>query len=1739
MTGQLQHRRLLLFPIISIALWCVCTSIVHAQVQADFTVDVDSGAAPLSVQFFDLSTPQDSVIFRAWDLNGDGAVDSQEKNPRFTYEVPGRYTVTLLVADSAGYDTLRREAYIHVAAVEENDIAVRIRVVDAWGPVAAGVELWGYTGSGFPMPFSPISIRIGLDSAGYATFYRAKFIPMMTQNITDLYVLDVNGAVIGKTGFHYPLKDFSAGRRKDAIVVVHRDLVTYHNHPIERTFESGWKFPSALRFPWHPGQPALPFVQGGDPVTGPLYQISMLIPPAALDSSAPHKARYVLNNIRPSRKPLVLLHGLGYRDAAWGEDTDILAPDDFVPPDYGGKRDYVWTSYAGRLQAHDAATTDAFDVWQYVYPPDQPWEESGYLFARDLAILLAEYDTAVASVVAAGMGGLLLRSYLQGTARNYLFSGLPSDSATFRGDIDRAVMLGTPHGGQRLAALAYGTAPLLPGFMDAAAPALRELTPASGSLLRLADAALPSQVALLAVAGSALDVPFTHTPTEAPGHDDVAVSVSSAMLDRPGVWNGVLAGFTSTMLQAPRNDPHGHVLPDAWLLPHIIHAFLLHDTALTALGSSFLLLHRPDSMRFPQTSYTIPSVTRLRADIGLPLLRMTDSDDTPILPDGAWRIRLSMQAIPRLIVEHIDDGAMPDDAGMFLYPAALSYGNTVQRELAAGRPGLYAVSRSGSTNPLLQLPILHDGAGWQLPSPPESFLASPALAMRDDAGRIMDIEAPAGDLHLHWSRSVLSDLRLSRQAGAILGRPGQLHAVTRGALEFHSDCLSETMSFVINHAGRQAPIFRLHAPDSSILTQFDANDSSFAVSRNNTLGILLLTLYQPAQGLWQLELDGQFALPERCTLSLTSSSPFSATMALSTQSILVGDTALITVRTHAPPALLLDSLEALCVIVDSLGFSEPLLLRDDGIAPDTLAGDGVFAGWYRPAAAGSYTVEATVHAVAGGCRVTRPANAPLHVRTGLELLSPLGGEEWKSGEVERIRWHGDAPSHVSLWWSDDNGVTWEDIVQRHPAQDGWYDWLVPARTSIHCLLRIADADGWRADTTRSTFTVYEQPGIIVFEPSAGHRWQVGSVQELRWQAVGIRNLSISYSVDAGVNWLPVAANIDAKAASWLWTVPVTPSDSCLLRLTDSDDATIAALSALFSITPAPAITVLAPNGGERWQEGSMQTIRWMSASVDSVDVEYSFDGGVQWLPVGRHAAAAGQLQWTVPAVETDRALIRITAVDIDSLSDDSDGVFSIIPVPRLRITAPVGGEYWEIASRETIRWESAGIQRVDIDYSTDNGVIWRTVAVNQPAEMKAYVWLVPIEPTDIARIRISDTYDSTRESMSPAVFTISESLTRPTLFAPSDATIASSTRPNFIWLPFHGATGYHLQVSNDRSFGFLTFEERDFSGTTFASPELVASTTYYWRVRARLGAAYTDWSSTWSFSTGTSIYSAPALLLPHDGALGLYANVQFSWSASDSAASWHIQVSEFPNFSRIFAEDIGVKGMTHSISGFAENGDYFWRVRGGDAGSSVFGDWSRAFTFSTAPPPPRHLAPFDGMPDVSLSPLLQWYPVEAARVYRVQVSRDAMFTTIIHDSSITAGSMQLSGLSSFTSYYWRMTVTTNRGSSRWSDAWMFRTINLGTSVDARPAELVPRIRQVWPMPGRDILYVQFSGSGDATIELHDLLGRRLVSRTMQDAGGSGLRTVTLSITDFPSGAYILRLLTPSAVDQRMVLTGGK
>ncbi|WP_394698775.1 PKD domain-containing protein [uncultured Methanoregula sp.] len=81
-----------------------------------FTANVTSGNQPLAVRFSDRSTGP-GITGRAWDFNGDGTIDSTDKDPDCMYNTPGNYTVSLTVTNTSGAKKISKKDLITVGSL--------------------------------------------------------------------------------------------------------------------------------------------------------------------------------------------------------------------------------------------------------------------------------------------------------------------------------------------------------------------------------------------------------------------------------------------------------------------------------------------------------------------------------------------------------------------------------------------------------------------------------------------------------------------------------------------------------------------------------------------------------------------------------------------------------------------------------------------------------------------------------------------------------------------------------------------------------------------------------------------------------------------------------------------------------------------------------------------------------------------------------------------------------------------------------------------------------------------------------------------------------------------------------------------------------------------------------------------------------------------------------------------------------------------------------------------------------------------------------------------------------------------------------------------------------------------------------------------------------------------------------------------------------------------------------------
>lgn len=163
--------------------------------------------------------------------------------------------------------------------------------------------------------------------------------------------------------------------------------------------------------------------------------------------------------------------------------------------------------------------------------------------------------------------------------------------------------------------------------------------------------------------------------------------------------------------------------------------------------------------------------------------------------------------------------------------------------------------------------------------------------------------------------------------------------------------------------------------------------------------------------------------------------------------------------------------------------------------------------------------------------------------------------------------------------------------------------------------------------------------------------------------IGAQTLNLP-SPQGTYSWLTSSSYPEGtyKIRAYLMPKDITRVDSSKVLAQDESDApfSLAATAA----TPASSITVLSPNGGEKWQKGSTQTIKWNSNNVSQIYIKlrkgsdtYSGTEG----EVSKTIANTGSLQWTIPTTLPDGDDYAIRVIDSTTLNlDDSDAPFSVV-----------------------------------------------------------------------------------------------------------------------------------------------------------------------------------------------------------------------------------------------------------------------------------------------------------------------------------------------------------------------------------------------------------------------------------------------------------------------------------------------
>ncbi len=200
----------------------------------------------------------------------------------------------------------------------------------------------------------------------------------------------------------------------------------------------------------------------------------------------------------------------------------------------------------------------------------------------------------------------------------------------------------------------------------------------------------------------------------------------------------------------------------------------------------------------------------------------------------------------------------------------------------------------------------------------------------------------------------------------------------------------------------------------------------------------------------------------------------------------------------------------------------------------------------------------------------------------------------------------------------------------------------------------------------SDFEAVDESSLMI-DPNSGQA-RTGGGQDHLSLLVAINGNGTVTSLPAGINCpgdcsqdYPIGTNVYLTASPantfhhWEGDASGTSSTTSIIM------TALKNVTAVFSQNPEDQwLRVGKPNGGESWKKQSKQTIVWTSKGITgNVRIQISYNGGAKWSSIVAQTENDGSYQWKVKNKKTKTARVRILSMIDPSISDMSDGNFTI------------------------------------------------------------------------------------------------------------------------------------------------------------------------------------------------------------------------------------------------------------------------------------------------------------------------------------------------------------------------------------------------------------------------------------------------------------------------------------------------
>ena len=279
----------------------------------------------------------------------------------------------------------------------------------------------------------------------------------------------------------------------------------------------------------------------------------------------------------------------------------------------------------------------------------------------------------------------------------------------------------------------------------------------------------------------------------------------------------------------------------------------------------------------------------------------------------------------------------------------------------------------------------------------------------------------------------------------------------------------------------------------------------------------------------------------------------------------------------------------------------------------------------------------------------------------ITLLSQNGGEIYYYDQEHEIIWDSpdsfDQNQNVNIDYSINGGTTWLNIVTDY-VNSGSYNWTIPDVTIARpqTLVRVQET-GNASKFDISDNYIELRPRLRIVSPNDNQSlFQSCTASSITWYGGATTAYKIEISTNNGVDWTTITnPNSTTHFNSYDWSIPNTPSELCLIKVSERDNPEYYDISDnVFTIEPS--ITITSPLESENVGSVNTVNISWDSNfTSDTYNIDYSIDFGDTWISVVEEQIfTTTSYDWDISDIDETIIYVRVS----DYLSPCKDDIIS-------------------------------------------------------------------------------------------------------------------------------------------------------------------------------------------------------------------------------------------------------------------------------------------------------------------------------------------------------------------------------------------------------------------------------------------------------------------------------------------------